>query len=38
MLIKIEGVLSAEDVAHCRQTLEASPWVDGRDSAGAQSA
>jgi len=38
MLIAIPSLLSAEDVAHCRQVLEASDWVDGKVTAGAQSA
>jgi PKHD-type hydroxylase len=38
MLVKIEAVLSAEEVAHCRSVLEGTPWVDGRVTAGAQSA
>jgi PKHD-type hydroxylase len=38
MLSVIQNLLSAEDVAHCRQVLEASDWVDGRATAGAQSA
>ena len=38
MLTVIPKLLSAEDVAHCRQALEASDWVDGKVTAGAQSA
>lgn len=38
MLIAIPRLLSPEDVAHCRQVLEASEWVDGKVTAGAQSA
>jgi len=38
MLTAIPRLLTAEDVAHCRQVLETSEWVDGRVTAGAQSA
>jgi PKHD-type hydroxylase len=38
MLIKIEAVLTAEEVAHCRSVLEGTQWVDGRITAGQQSA
>lgn len=38
MLIRIRAVLTAEEVAHCRSVLEAASWVDGRITAGAQSA
>jgi PKHD-type hydroxylase len=38
MLVKIEKVLAKEDVAHCRSVLEGTQWVDGRITAGAQSA
>jgi len=38
MLVKIEAVLTKQEVAHCRSVLEATPWVDGRVTAGAQSA
>jgi PKHD-type hydroxylase len=36
MLTAIAKLLSAEDVAHCRQVLEASEWIDGRATAGTQ--
>ena len=36
MLIRIPAVLTAAEVAHCRQVLESSAWVDGRATAGAQ--
>ncbi len=36
MLVHIPNVLSAQEVAHCRQLLEASPWVDGKVTAGDQ--
>jgi len=38
MLLQIPDVLSAAQVAHCRQTLEQSEWVDGKITAGHQSA
>lgn len=38
MLVKVEAVLSKEEVAHCRTVLEGTQWVDGRITAGAQSA
>jgi PKHD-type hydroxylase len=38
MLIQIPNVLSAEQVAQCRQMLDAAEWVDGRVTAGPQSA
>lgn len=34
MLLTLPAVLSPEEVAHCRAVLEASPWVDGRRTAG----
>ena len=38
MLVKIENVLTKEEVAHCRSVLEGTTWVDGKITAGAQSA
>jgi PKHD-type hydroxylase len=38
MLVKIDRLLSPEEVAHCRSVLTGTPWVDGRVTAGAQSA
>lgn len=38
MLVKVEAVLSKEEVAHCCSALEGTPWVDGKITAGAQSA
>ncbi|GGC30577.1 PKHD-type hydroxylase PiuC [Siccirubricoccus deserti] len=38
MLVQIEGVLTAEQVAQARLLLEQAPWVDGRVTAGHQSA
>jgi PKHD-type hydroxylase len=37
MLVKVEAVLTKEEVAHCRSVLEGTQWVDGRVTAGAQS-
>jgi PKHD-type hydroxylase len=38
MLVAIPDVLSPDEVAHARQALERAAWVDGRITAGAQSA
>jgi len=38
MLLHIEGVLTPDQVARCRQTLQGQAWVDGRVTAGEQSA
>ncbi|HKR12697.1 MAG TPA: Fe2+-dependent dioxygenase [Pyrinomonadaceae bacterium] len=38
MLLQVPEVLSAEQVAQCRKVLEAAEWVDGRITAGHQSA
>ena len=38
MLAHIEAVLSREQVARCRERLAAAAWVDGRVTAGQQSA
>lgn len=38
MLVKIENVLTKAEVAHCRSVLEGTQWVDGKITAGAQSA
>jgi PKHD-type hydroxylase len=38
MLLHIPEVLTAEQVAHCRRVLEKAEWVDGRVTAGHQSA
>ncbi|WP_207483911.1 Fe2+-dependent dioxygenase [Arenibaculum pallidiluteum] len=38
MLLQIPDILTADEVAHCRAVLEASPWVDGRVTAGDQAA
>ena len=38
MIVHVEGVLTPDQVAHCRATLAASAWIDGRATAGEQSA
>jgi PKHD-type hydroxylase len=38
MLVQIPGVLTAEQVERARRTLDASQWIDGRVTAGPQSA
>jgi PKHD-type hydroxylase len=38
MLLQIPDVLSPDQVAQCRQALEQAEWVDGRVTAGHQSA
>lgn len=38
MLIEIEGLLSAEELDEVRRQLLAQPWVDGKVTAGVQSA
>jgi PKHD-type hydroxylase len=38
MLLQVPEVLSAEQVAQCRRVLEAAEWIDGRITAGHQSA
>ncbi len=38
MLLQIPEVLTVEQVASCRELLEAADWVDGRITAGHQSA
>ncbi|WP_374370982.1 Fe2+-dependent dioxygenase [Dongia sp.] len=38
MLIQIPALLSSAEIAHCRKLLDAAPWVDGRVTAGPQSA
>jgi PKHD-type hydroxylase len=37
MMIHIPGVLSAQQVARCREVMEQAAWVDGRVTAGHQS-
>ncbi len=38
MILQIPNVLSAEQIAHCRRLLDGAQWVDGRVTAGHQSA
>lgn len=38
MLLQIPGVLTAEQAAECRRKIEKAEWVDGRITAGHQSA
>ncbi|HEX5379867.1 MAG TPA: Fe2+-dependent dioxygenase [Phenylobacterium sp.] len=38
MLLQIEGVLTPDQVARCRDRLAAGDWVDGKVTAGEQSA
>ncbi|MBO0800856.1 MAG: Fe2+-dependent dioxygenase [Blastocatellia bacterium] len=38
MLLNIPDILTAEQIAHCRHRLEEAEWVDGRVTAGHQSA
>lgn len=38
MLVHIPNMLTPEEVAHCRRMLDAAGWVDGRVTAGDQSA
>ena len=37
MLICIPEVLTKEQVAHCRQTMDKAEWIDGKGTAGPQS-
>ena len=38
MIVHVEGVLTPDQVSHCREKLAAASWVDGRATAGEQSA
>jgi PKHD-type hydroxylase len=38
MLLQIPDVLTAAEIAQCRRVLEAAEWIDGRVTAGHQSA
>jgi PKHD-type hydroxylase len=38
MLVHVPNVLTPDEVAHCRKVLGAANWVDGKVTAGAQSA
>jgi PKHD-type hydroxylase len=37
VLLRIPGLLTPDQVAHCRRTLAGAAWADGRATAGAQS-
>jgi PKHD-type hydroxylase len=38
MIVHVEGVLTPDQVAMCREKLSAADWIDGRATAGEQSA
>jgi PKHD-type hydroxylase len=38
LLLQIPGVLGAQELAHCQRLLERAEWIDGRVTAGHQSA
>ena len=38
MLLQIPDVLTAQQAAECRQKIEKTQWIDGRVTAGHQSA
>jgi PKHD-type hydroxylase len=38
MMLHIPAILTPEEVAECREALQAAPWVDGRGTAGHLSA
>ncbi len=38
MMLHIPGVLTKEQVAQCRDILDAADWTDGNATSGAQSA
>lgn len=38
MIVHIPEVLAADELVRCRQILEQSQWLDGRDTAGSQAA
>jgi PKHD-type hydroxylase len=38
LLLQIPGVLAEQELAHCRRLLERAEWIDGRVTAGHQSA
>ncbi len=37
MLLPIPNILSPDELSHMREALDAAEWVDGRETAGAQS-
>lgn len=38
MLLHIPALLNADELAHCRARLRDAQWIDGRETAGVQSA
>jgi len=38
MMLHLQGVLSKQQVAQCREILDAAPWIDGNATSGEQSA
>src|SRR5690625_491676 len=38
MLIEVPQILTDQEVAHCRRVLEQTEWIDGKATAGCQSA
>jgi len=38
MMVRVPAVLTAQEVAHCREVMAKSQWVDGKVTAGEQSA
>jgi PKHD-type hydroxylase len=38
MLLRIPSVLSSDQIAHARRVLDGASWIDGRVTAGPQSA
>ena len=37
MLLRLPRLLTPDQVAHCRETMAGAAWIDGRETAGAQS-
>jgi PKHD-type hydroxylase len=38
MIVQVPNVLNAEQIAHCREVMNRASWIDGRVTAGHQSA
>ena len=38
MMLHLQSVLTKQQVAQCREVLDAAPWADGNATSGAQSA
>jgi PKHD-type hydroxylase len=38
MMVHVPGVLAPEQIARCRAVMQQAAWVDGRVTAGPQSA